>query len=288
MRFQVRHVTTYNYSRAVRLGPHWLRLRPRGDDAGQLRSFGLEIEPRPVGRSLCLDAEGNLAMCVWFDGETTALRVASRFDLRTGRPDAYDFLPLAMPCDAPYDSVLRQRLRPWIDAGDLAPEVRAYGAELRAVAGDGYRFVHLLNERLHREVTRDIREHGAAQTPETTLRLRRGACRDVAVLFVAVCRSHGLAARFVSGYQAGRDRFAGVRAPADAAPAQRYMHAWAEVYLPGGGWRGFDASHGLAVSNAHVALAAAARSEDAAPIEGHFYGDADSRLATALHIDVDT
>ena len=60
-----------------------------------------------------------------------------------------------------------------------------------------------------------------------------------------------------------------------------YMHAWPEVYLPGGGWRGFDPTHGLVV--------AAARPEDAAPapIAGGFHGGAHSSLHAEVHIDVD-
>jgi len=288
VRFQVHHVTVYTYSRAVRLGPHWLRLRPRGDDAGRLLSFDLDIDPAPAGCSTCLDAEGNLATRVWFDGEATSLRVTSRFEVRTGRPDAYDYLPEPIPWDAPYDAALRRRLLPWIEPGHLATEVRAFGDELRAGAEDGHQFVRLLNEWLHRELSREIRDTGAAHAPETTLRLKRGACRDLAVLFVAVCRSQGLAARFVSGYQASPEQLTGAKpAPADARKWPRYMHAWPEVYLPGGGWRGFDPTRGLAVADSHVALAAAARAEDAAPVDGHFFGEARSRMSTTLRIDVD-
>jgi transglutaminase-like putative cysteine protease len=75
------------------------------------------------------------------------------------------------------------------------------------------------------------------------------------------CRALGLGARFVSGYQEG-----------DPDQPRRYLHAWAEVYLPGAGWRGYDPSHGLAVADRHVAVAAGMRSDLAAPISGIFRG----------------
>jgi transglutaminase-like putative cysteine protease len=73
-----------------------------------------------------------------------------------------------------------------------------------------------------------------------------------------ICRAMGLAARFVSGYQEG-----------DVEQDNRDLHAWAEVYLPGGGWRGYDPTHGLAVSDRHVALAASSFPSYAAAVTGH-------------------
>jgi transglutaminase-like putative cysteine protease len=230
-----------------------------------------------------LDAEGNLVTRVWFDGETSHLAVTSVFELSTSRTDPYAFLPEPAPLGSPYEAALRGRLAPWIDGEDAAPEVLALAEDIRAASRDAYDFVHRLNHRLHRDIAREIRVAGEPQAPGETLRLARGACRDIAVLFVAVCRSQGVAARFVSGYQKGRD------APqADAASAPRFMHAWPEVYLPGGGWRGFDPTHGLAVADAHVALAAAARPQDAAPIEGAFVGPPHATtMRCELRIDVD-
>jgi transglutaminase-like putative cysteine protease len=73
-----------------------------------------------------------------------------------------------------------------------------------------------------------------------------GSCRDLAVLFCDVCGVMGIAARFVSGYECS-----------SAGRSDSYMHAWTEVYLPGIGWRGYDPSRGIAVTNEHVAVAAA-------------------------------
>ncbi len=276
MRFRVSHVTTYTYSQPVRLGAHWLRLRPRCDGAAELLQFGLEIHPPPAGRSDSLDVEGNLASCVWFIGETSRLIVASRFEVRTHRADPYDFLIEPAPWDELYAPVLQHRLVPWIAQDEVAPPVFALVRELRHESKDAFEFVHRLNERLHRHIHREIRDTGPAHAPEETLHRGCGACRDLAVLFVAACRSQGLAARFVSGYQKSRGEH-----------PRRYMHAWPEVYLPGGGWRGFDPTHGLAVADRHVALAAAARPEDAAPVDGTYRGDAHSVLKTDVRIDVD-
>ena len=100
-------------------------------------------------------------------------------------------------------------------------------------------------------------------TAADTLRCGTGSCRDLTVLFMEVCRSQGLAARFVSGYQAG-----------DPGQQDRELHAWPEVYLPGGGWRGFDPTLGLAVTDQHIAVACSWHPAGAAPVVGTIRGTA--------------
>jgi transglutaminase-like putative cysteine protease len=98
--------------------------------------------------------------------------------------------------------------------------------------------------------------------PGETLAGRSGACRDTAMLYVEACRSQGLAARFVSGYS--------MHHPPEV--TEQELHAWAEVYLPGAGWRAYDPSLGLAVADGHVALAAAPDHRLAAPVSGSYRG----------------
>jgi transglutaminase-like putative cysteine protease len=85
----------------------------------------------------------------------------------------------------------------------------------------------------------------------------------VTILFLAACRSQGLPARFVSGYQA----------EADTPDGRRHLHAWPEAFVPGFGWRGYDPTHGLKVAGSHVALSAAPSQGETMPVEGGFFGD---------------
>jgi transglutaminase-like putative cysteine protease len=107
-----------------------------------------------------------------------------------------------------------------------------------------------------------IRETGLPLMPDELLASRTGACRDLSVMFVELCRQVGLAARFVSGYWRGVQ-----------GDEKRYLHAWAEVYLPGAGWRGYDPSSGLAVTDGHVPVCASRDYAGAAPVEGSFTGE---------------
>lgn len=265
MHFEIEHTTAYRYSRPVSLGPHTVRLTPRCNGYQRIQRYRLDVWPTPVLQSSALDVEGNVVTRLWFAGETGELRIKSAFALDTLQDNPFDYLVdnqatrLPMPYgehEAPLLATYRYPDRP-------AQEVVRLAAGLSARTGrDTMAFLTALNETLHNDFEREIREDGQPQTPQATLARRRGACRDLAVLFMAICRVQGIAARFVSGYQAR----------AETRRDRRYLHAWPEVYIPGGGWRGFDPSHGTAVADTHVAVAAACSPLSAAPIEGSFFG----------------
>ncbi len=278
MRFAVTHSTRYRYTRPVLLGPHVFRLRPRSDGSQRLIDFRVRVQPRPVGWSECVDLEGNAVAHAWFDVLTESLTVISTFTVETLRTNPYDFLvePSAMTLPNPdiddeNPALAAYRRRPQADQSVtvFADAVR------REVGGQTVAFLSTLVRRIAERSQPAIRIEGDPQTPAYTLREGTGACRDLAVLFIDCCRAVGLPARFVSGYYGGATTV-------DC----RYLHAWAEVFLPGAGWRGFDPLQGLAAADQHVAVAANAQPRGAAPIDGSLHtGQASSRMHVDLRID---
>jgi transglutaminase-like putative cysteine protease len=107
-----------------------------------------------------------------------------------------------------------------------------------------------------------VREEQGVQPVGETLERRSGSCRDFAALFIEACRQLGLASRFVSGYLF-------TWAP-DAENAS--THAWAEVYLPGAGWKGFDPTSGEVTGDRHIAVAVSRHPEAVPPVAGDFVG----------------
>ncbi len=257
MRFRVVHTTTYSYSDAVFLEPHTIRLRPRSDPAQRELSYSLAIEPAPARLSHALDSEGNSVACAWFEGLTERLEIVSRLEVETLRRNPFDFLWRDGARRLGFRYSETDALARFMSAGETRLEPTAWA--LARSGGETLPFLTRLNERIYESIKVVVREEGEPYSPVETLQRGAGACRDLAVLFCACCREAGLAARFVSGYHAG-----------DAGVQERRLHAWAEVYLPGGGWRGFDPTDGLAAADRHIALAAAAQPEDAAPVTGSF------------------
>ena len=154
--------------------------------------------------------------------------------------------------------------------------MRSFAEERSTEAGrQAMPFLMNLTETLCRDCRYVLRPEGPCYPAAVTLRLGEGSCRDLAMLFCDACRAVGLAARFVSGYE----RAAAVETHAD-------MHAWAEVYIPGGGWRAYDPARGVAVSNAHVPVAAAADPEMAAPIVGRYAGGARAEMQVAMAMQI--
>jgi transglutaminase-like putative cysteine protease len=263
MRFEVAHLTRYTYDRPVLLEPLIVRLRPRSDIFQRLVAFDLAVEPQPEGMSEMIDAEGNTLSQVWFLGLASMLTLRTTFAIETLRTNPFDYIvldPDSLRMPMTYDEADRRALAHYLQPPD-DPEVQAFAKDVLVASGGGATsFLGELCQRIS-SMTQEVRPTGDPMPAGQTLALRRGACRDMAVLFIEVCRAVGVAARFVTGYEMG-----------DPGSNERDLHAWGEVYLNGAGWRGYDPSQGLAVADRHVAVAAAAEPSAAAPTLGSYRG----------------
>jgi transglutaminase-like putative cysteine protease len=279
MIFDIAHTTTYLYNRPVFLEPQILRFRPRSDGRQLLRSFQLALSPQPAGQTELIDAEGNAVTRAWFNGLTESFSVAARFTVETGGDNPFDYLPEPNAKKLPmvYAEDTRVHLVPYLRRMETDDSLRRLAGQITresSTNGDALAFLHNLNDWIYCNCRNTSREHSGPHRAEQTLADREGSCRDVAVLFMETCRAVGLAARFVSGYQQG-----------DTDQARRELHAWAEVYVPGGGWRGYDPTHGLAVADRHIAVATSAIQRATMPVTGSFRGTgATAKMETHIEL----
>jgi transglutaminase-like putative cysteine protease len=225
----------------------------------------LRLQAPPAGLSQVLEADGNVVEVAWFDHSRDALTIDLEVVVETLRTNPFDWIitrPGAHTLPMRYLPEESRSLAPCL-GGEIPGEVRAWAAILAAeVEGSSTAFLMHLADRIHQSFHHIGRLDGAPMGAAETLASRTGACRDTAMLYVAACRSQGLAARFVSGYS--------MHHPEEV--TEHELHAWAEVYLPGGGWRPYDPSLGLAVADGHVTLAAAPDHTLAAPVSGSYRG----------------
>ena len=237
-------------------------MRPRSDRFYQLHSFTLSVLPLTKGSSNFVDLDGNNIIKLWFTQPIERLSIQTTAKLETSctNPFAYLLEPWAVTIPFDYPSSLLQQLEPYLRSYSFVRDSTALElAQEIAIAtqNNTLNFLFALNQRICQDCEYQIRDTGEPFPAGVTWRNKQGSCRDYAVLFMEVCRAVGIPARFVSGYQEGDER-----------QQSRDLHAWVEVYLPGAGWRGYDPTLGLVVSDRHIPLAASAIPKYAAAIEG--------------------
>jgi len=278
-RYNILHRTYYNFSGAVTLGPHYLRLRPREDYDLHIESSTLKITP-PATLLWHRDVEGNSVATATFDVPANQLAIESEVIIQQFNEAPLDFLVadyavtypfLYQPDDqvmlSPYMAIPEQKTRTqlieWI-ANFWQPEEPI----------QTYTLLQRLGTHIHHTLSYKIREEPGVQTVGQTLEYGTGSCRDFALLFMEAARCLGLASRFVSGY---------LHAPPSATDYGA-THAWAEVYLPGAGWKGFDPTVGAIAGPDHIAVAVARLPESVPPIEGSFVGPPGSSLYVGVWV----
>ena len=271
MRLLVQHRSLYRYSAPAALGPHTVRLRPATHARAAIESYSLTISPDNKIRWQ-QDPYGNHVARVTFPAGTRVaaldILVELAVDVRPVNP--FDFF-LDDRCEkVPFDypPELVADLSPFLERAPSSPRLDAFLAKLPA-AGPTVPLVVELNQVVNQHIAYVIREEAGVWTPDETLAAGRGSCRDSAALLVAALRSRGLAARFASGYLVQlTDEGMIPDQPRGVGRDVVDLHAWAEVFLPGAGWIGLDATSGLLTGEGHIPLCCTAQPAAAAPIEG--------------------
>jgi transglutaminase-like putative cysteine protease len=249
IRVALNHRTSYRYPKPVWLSPHVVRLRPSPHCRTPISSYSLKVTPGEHFINWQQDPYGNLLARLVFLEKATEFSVVVDLVAELTVVNPFDFFLEKYAEELPfeYEPALLRELAPYLETSCVGPRLQALVQQAKREKARTVDYLVELNQALQNRIKYLIRLEPGIQTPEETLTLQSGSCRDTAWLMVQLLRNLGLAARFVSGYliQLAPDVKA-LDGPSGTEKDVTDLHAWAEVYLPGAGWIGLDPTSGRA------------------------------------------
>jgi transglutaminase-like putative cysteine protease len=265
MNLGLRYHTVYRYEEPVGFSPHDVRLFPRSDRFSRVRRLDFTASPNATIR-YSRDVFENIVASCFFPERSKELELRLAINLDLDEKDPFHFILENDAVETPfeYEPSIGQLLAPYRERRVKERlVVPGWEPPTSRKKRDTVGTLVELNKRLHECIGYERREEGAALSPTETLRLGRGACRDVAVLLAEVLRQMGLAARLTSGYLRESE--------SETRRAEGSLHAWTEVFLPGAGWVGLDATNGVFCNHNFIAAAVGLTPADITPIAGTYY-----------------
>lgn len=282
--YRLAHRTTYTYPEVVTSSYGRAVMLPRDGGGQQLHTSALHISPSATITSEHRDFHGNRSSYFMVETEHTVLEVLAESVLTVTRKQAsVDRLPMiswSQAAEVTHTLGSPNRMASVAGIGgnaviavseatlpsamvDVSEEVRAFAAPS---FGPGVPLAHVVADlcsRINNELTYESGSTTVNTRLPQVLAQRKGVCQDFAHLFIAGMRSMGLAARYVSGYietnpPPGRPKLRGVDA----------SHAWASVWVPGGGWLHVDPTNDQFIDNRYVVLGWGRDYRDVSPLRG--------------------
>ncbi|KAA0682194.1 transglutaminase family protein [Neorhizobium sp. P12A] len=286
--FSVRHITSYRYKRPVEFGEHKLLFRPRDSFDQTLLSSRLMIDPGPKYIRWIHDVFGNCVAVIGFAQPSNELRFETVIRLDHTAHVAIDLQideqALTYPFSYDADEALdleRTMQRHYADPDD---QVSKWARQFVRI-GQSTDTAHLLMTMcyaVHDGFIYSRRHEHGTQAPTETLKLRRGTCRDFALLMMEAARSLGFAARFVTGYIYVPNRDGSTTLGGGS------THAWCQIYLPGAGWAEFDPTNGIVGNRDLIRVGVARDPKQAVPLWGSYDGTAADYDGMSVQVNVTT
>jgi len=262
------HITRYAYARPAGHSAQTIRLRPSPHCRTPILSYSLKVTPENHFFHWIQDPQGNYLARVVFPESISELNVEVNLvaDLVPVNPFNFFLEDYAENFPFQYDATLQDELSPYLKSPvDGGPAWEEFINSIDTTARQSITFLVDLNQRLNQVVAYSARMEPGILTPEQILERGIGSCRDSTWLMINLLRNFGLAARFTSGYLIQLD----VENETSGSKEDVVdLHAWTEVYLPGAGWIGLDATSGLLSGEGHIPLASSPNPVSAAPITG--------------------
>jgi transglutaminase-like putative cysteine protease len=287
MKLRICHRTVYRYGDPVSTSQHEARLAPRDDENQRVLGHEVVIDPVPGARHDRFDYFGNRALHFSIREPHRQLEVVATSVVEL-QPTAPFLLSATPRWENVRERVRADRRRDVLDAVAFtfdSPHVRAslalteYATPSFARDRPVLEAVRDLTSRIRADFLYDTSATEIATPVAEVLRRRRGVCQDFAHLEIALLRSLGLPARYVSGYlltqpPPGKPKLIG----ADAS------HAWISTFVPDYGWVDFDPTNDLIPAGEHVTVARGRDFADVTPIKGVILGGGKHEVTVGVDV----
>ena len=268
MRFRISHCTRYTYQAPVFLEPQYLRFYPANKPHIAVENFKLHISPEPAGIGPRTDAENNIYHQCWFSGSHELLEITVDMEVSVEAINPFAFLPVATENPHPALEIYNQQ-------ESLPDDMLVWvNRIMEKQAAEPLALLVALCTAIRRDWDHEVRYENNLLTPAQCFEGRRGSCRDLSWMLINIFRAHNIPARFVSGYSHNPELEEG-----------HELHAWVEIWVPGGGWVGGDPSAGILVNEQYIPIAASYHPAYTLPVQGSYRGTAHASLDTWVRIE---
>lgn len=277
MRLYVFHKTVYRYPDQVSNSFNEMRLHPLSNDLQKCESCLISVLPTTCMREY-LDLNGNLVQYFEIPEPHLKLAIEARSTVDTVKRVDFDEFPYGTTMDKLRDIEKNFNCRNYLQSSnyvEITPTVWKEAVDVRGNSNDVFQTAYQIMEFIYLNYEYSNSTTTVDTLSSSIIKKRKGVCQDFAHVAIAMCRSLGIPARYVSGYFFDHTRNRSMR-------GSEASHAWIEVLINGHGWYGLDPTNNRVVDETYIILGSGRDYRDVAPITGTYFG----RLPTSMDVDV--
>lgn len=277
MRLYVFHKTVYRYPDQVSNSFNEMRLHPLSNDFQKCESCLISVLPTTCMREY-LDLNGNLVQYFEIPEPHLKLAIEARSTVDTVKRVDFDEFPYGTTMDKLRDIEKNFNCRNYLQSSnyvEITPTVWKEAVDVRGNSNDVFQTAYQIMEFIYLNYEYSNSTTTVDTLSSSIIKKRKGVCQDFAHVAIAMCRSLGIPARYVSGYFFDHTRNRSMR-------GSEASHAWIEVLINGHGWYGLDPTNNRVVDETYIILGSGRDYRDVAPITGTYFG----RLPTSMDVDV--
>jgi len=265
MHLFIDHRTEYSFSEPQRRVIQLLRVTPSSYDGQQVVDWQINAE-RDVRLLASRDGFGNETSMLYCDGPLTRLVLTISGEILT--EDRHGIVRGAAE-PLPPEVFLQHS-----DLSRATPEIADFAQAAAGKDTDRIAALHMLMDELHAHIRFDPSQTYVQRPAGEAFAEQTGVCQDQAHVFIAAARALNIPARYVSGHLYRRE----------GASEQPAAHAWAEAWVDGLGWIGFDVANAMCPDDAYVRVAIGLDYKDAAPLSGSRAGGGTESLFVGVTV----